>query len=120
MMGFEIKGSFTDSTESIVDIRKRYEQEIDLIANVIVSAIYLGGIAIIQTYVLPLFGESDVPARTHLFLFIGDLILLTSFLIRLIRTLDQLWRTLIKTKMWQDASKAISKIRELIASENQK
>ena len=101
-------------------IPERYDQDIDLIINVIVSAIYLSGIALVQAFIRPLFGEGNVPAIPSLFLFIGDLILLLSFFIRLIRTLDLLWRTLIKTKLWQDALPAFSRVGLSVTSRFQK
>lgn len=101
-------------------ISERYELEIDLIINVIVSAIYMGGIALVHIFIDPLFGASDVPTLPVLFMLIGDLILLLAFIIRLIRTLDLLWQTLTKTKIWQDASPVFSKAGLAIVSRFQK
>ncbi len=71
------------------------------VVDVLASAVYLAGIAVIELVLRPLFGSRGVPLAANVVLTLGDITLVISLLKRLFGAAEDLWKTILESSIYE-------------------
>ena len=81
------------------------------VIDVFASICYLGGIAVIEVLIRPLFGNSGIPTIANIVLFLGDAVLILSLLLRAVKALDRLWKAVRNSSIYHSLETSLTRSR---------
>ena len=90
----------------------KFENPLEPVIDVIINILYLAGIAVIEVWIRPFFGDRGVPRIANTVLLIGDAVLVLSLLRRLVVALDEFWRALKATMIYKNIKNLLGKRRK--------